>query len=55
MYRNYEDPRELESLLKEWLSNHPRNEWDDLDYETYSDLKDRIRFAWDDEEFDQMG
>lgn len=55
MYRQYEDPRALEKRLEEWLGEHPdRSEWDDFDYETYYGLKERINFAWQDEEFDEM-
>lgn len=52
MYRQYEDPRELENRLEKWLENHPKENWDEYDYETYSDLKERINFAWQDEEYD---
>lgn len=52
-YRDYEDPRALEKQLQDFMKKHPnKSEWSDNDYETYYDLKDRIRFAWDDEEYD---
>lgn len=52
-YRDYEDPRALERQLQNFMRKHPnKSEWSDYDYETYYDLKDRIRFAWDDEEYD---
>jgi len=52
-YRDYEDPRALERQLQDFLKKHPNeNEWSDYDYETYYDLKDRINFAWQDEEYD---
>jgi hypothetical protein len=54
MYRQYEDPRELENRLEKWLENHPKENWDEFDYETYSDLKERINFAWQDEEYDEI-
>ena len=54
MYRQYEDPRKLQDQLDSWLETHPRDTWDEYDYETYADLKDRINFAWQDEEYDEM-
>lgn len=55
MYRQYEDPRKLEKQLDEWLENHPNHdEWDEYDYESYGELKDRINFAWQDDEYDEM-
>ena len=55
IYRQYEDPRALEKELQDFLDKHPdKSEWDDLDWERYYDLKDRINFAWQDDEFDSM-
>ena len=54
MYRQYEDPRKLQDQLDQWLETHPEDTWDEYDYETYMDLKDRINFAWQDEEYDEM-
>ena len=54
MYRQYEDPRKLQDQLDSWLEDHPRNTWDEYDYETYTDLKERINFAWQDDEYDEM-
>jgi len=54
MYRQYEDPRKLQDQLDSWLENHPEDTWDEYDYETYRDLKDRINFAWQDDEYDEM-
>lgn len=54
MYRNYENPWELEKSLNEFLKSHPKEEWDEYDYETYYELKDRINFAWQDQEYDEM-
>lgn len=52
-YRDYEDPRALERQLQDFMKKHPnKSEWSDYDYETYYDLKDRINFAWQDEEYD---
>lgn len=53
MYRQYEDPYKLENQLKEWLESHPdKSEWDEYDYETYNNLKERINFAWQDDEYE---
>lgn len=54
MYRNYENPWELEESLNDFLESHPKEEWDEYDYETYYELKDRINFAWQDQEYDEM-
>lgn len=54
MYRQYEDPRKLQEQLDSWLETHPKDTWDEFDYETYVDLKERINFAWQDEEYDEM-
>ena len=54
MYRQYEDPRKLQDQLDSWLETHPEETWDEYDYETYADLKERINFAWQDEEYDEM-
>ena len=54
MYRQYEDPRKLQEQLDSWLETHPEDTWDEYDYETYTDLKERINFAWQDEEYDEM-
>ncbi len=54
MYRDYENPWELEESLNDFLESHPKEEWDEYDYETYYELKDRINFAWQDQEYDEM-
>ena len=46
MYRDYENPWELEKQLDDFLEFHPKEEWDEYDYESYYELKDRINFAW---------
>lgn len=51
-YRDYEDPRALERQLQDWLADHPKDTWNESDYEHYYDLKDRINFAYQDEEYD---
>ena len=55
MYRQYENPFSLEDRLKETtkrLSEDPENI--DLALEV-EELKDRVRFAWDDDEADERG
>ena len=54
MYRDYENPWELEESLNDFLESHPKEEWDEYDYETYYELKDRINFEWQDQEYDEM-
>lgn len=55
MYRQYENPFDLEDELKEAkkrLAEDPENVNLALEVE---DLKDRIRFAWDDNEAEAEG
>lgn len=52
MYRNYEDPYALEEMLKEAeerLAQDPLNEGLQEDI---AELRDRVNFAWQDEEYD---
>ena len=61
MYRQYENPRELETLYNKkkeeyqelkrkcYLSEITEDDLHDA-YEELKELQDRIRFAWDDEE-----
>lgn len=51
MYRTYENPRTLEDLLEE-LMKRPEEDRDDYWYEEVAELKDRINFAWQDDEYD---
>lgn len=54
MYRQYENPYELEKRLLELEAIKRRmseEEQYDIDMEI-EELKDRIRFAWDDDEYD---
>ena len=52
MYRQYEDPHKLETQLaelKEQLANDPN----DIELAiSIAELKDRINFAWQDDEYD---
>ena len=55
MYRQYEDPYALEERLAELqreLAENPLDE--ELAFEV-QELKDRINFAWQDDEFDNEG
>ena len=59
MYRNYENPRELERLLEEEKARQAKRvergeELDELDLERIEGLKERINFAWQDDEYDAM-
>lgn len=53
MYRAYEDPWKLEEQLKEAkedLANDP----EDIDlYLRVEELKERVNFAWQDQEYDE--
>ena len=55
MYRQYEDPWELEKQLaeaKKRLAENPLNE--DLALEVH-ELKERVNFAWQDQEYESEG
>ena len=55
MYRQYEDPYQLEEQLAEArkeLANNPANE--DLALEVH-ELEERVNFAWQDDEYESEG
>ncbi len=60
MYRQYEDPRKLEEELKqaqealERRINEEGYEPDGYDVEYIEGLRERVNFAWQDEEYDEM-
>ena len=59
MYRQYEDPRKLEEQLKEAeqrLEEIKAAGMDDIIdiSQEVAELRDRVNFAWQDEEFDQQ-
>lgn len=59
MYRNYEDPYQLEKeyeaeKLRQQMKAAEGYELDDFDYERLADLKERINFAWQDQEYDEQ-
>lgn len=61
MYRQYEDARELENRLQEVKNEFEMRkalgELEPYDYEYYymymADLRERINFAWQDEEYEE--
>ena len=60
MYRAYENPGKLEDQLKELQDERSRAELDGADEtvlagfdESIAELKDRINFAYQDEEYDE--
>lgn len=61
MYRQYEDPRTLENRLQEVKNQYETarqqgqlTPYDEEDYCMYiADLKERINFAWQDEEYEE--
>ena len=55
MYRQYEDPRELTRQLEELEAKfaEPGYEMDEFDWERVQNLKERINFAWQDEEYEE--
>ena len=55
IYRQYEDPYKLENQLKRLTKYYEENpdEYDDYVEQRIAELKDRINFAWQDDEYDQ--
>ena len=58
MYRAYEDPRKLQKQLDDELERLEMQklegyEPDEFDYERIENLRERINFAWQDEEYDE--
>lgn len=56
MYRRYEDPRKLEKQLAKLKRQYQQTE--DADERMYlaqeiAELKDRVNFAWQDEEYEE--
>lgn len=59
MFRRYEDPRKLEKQLEEELARQEARkangeELDEFDFERIEGLKERINFAWQDDEYDAL-
>lgn len=55
MYRRYEDPYKLEELLVEAEARLAENPDDDYAAIEVAELRDRLRFAWDDNEAEIEG
>lgn len=55
MYRQYENPRELEKQLAEAMEKFKNPDFvaDRSDFEYIEELRDRINFAWQDEEYEE--
>ena len=53
MYRQYEDPRKLEDQLAEAKARLAENPYDEDLVLEVQELKDRVNFAWQDDEFDE--
>lgn len=52
MYRQYEDPSAIQSMLDEAITRHMLNP-DDVDSAIeVAELKERLNFAWQDDEYD---
>jgi hypothetical protein len=55
MYRQYEDPYKIEKELEEAekrLEENPDDDWAAIEV---AELRDRLRFAWDDNEAEMEG
>lgn len=56
MYRRYEDPRKLEKQLAKLKRQYQKTtDPDEMAYlaEEIAELKDRVNFAWQDEEYEE--
>ena len=51
-YRSYEDPYKLEQMLEEAEAQLAQNPDDDYLHERVAELRDRVNFAWQDDEHD---
>ena len=52
MYRSYENPYKLSEALEKAQAELAKNPEDDYLWETVAELKDRLNFAWQDDEYD---
>lgn len=52
MYRQYEDPYKLEQRLAEVQEAYAQNPDDEYYAEEIAELKERINFAWQDDEYE---
>ena len=53
MYRQYENPNALEERLEEAKRRLAENPYDEDLANEVAELKDRINFAWQDDEYDE--
>lgn len=53
MYRQYENPRTLEDQLEEAKARLAENPYDEDLVLEVQELKDRVNFAWQDDEYDE--
>ncbi len=53
MYRQYENPRTLEERLEEAKRRLAENPFDEDLVLEVEELKERVNFAWQDEEYDE--
>ena len=53
IYRNYENPRTLEDMLEDAKRRLAENPYDEDLVLEVQDLKERINFAWQDDEYDE--
>ncbi len=55
MYRQYEDPRKLEAQLAEAIARTEQPGYETDDWITIAELRDRINYALQDEEYECAG
>ena len=53
MYRNYENPHTLEERLEEAKRRLAENPYDEDLVLEVAELKERVNFAWQDDEYDE--
>ena len=53
IYRQYENPRTLEDMLEDAKRRLAENPYDEDLVLEVEDLKERINFAWQDDEYDE--
>ena len=53
IYRQYENPRTLEDMLEDAKRRLAENPYDEDLANEVAELKERVNFAWQDEEYDE--
>ena len=53
MYRRYENPRTLEDMLEDAKRRLAENPYDEDLANEVAELKERVNFAWQDDEYDE--